>query len=152
MERKLITIAILWSSIFLFSCQTQSAKKAYKVTSDNFIIIVTNGEALIHINGQVGNNLTFDKYNQFSTGKTYDQNNIIVYEGKITRNEHILLSKEQEYKIVFEPAEVIMVTITSTSENDVELLIKGYGENKIHKINGANKMGLTLGFRNNFPL
>jgi hypothetical protein len=137
-------------AIFLFSCQTQSTKKTYKVTTNSFIIKVTNGEAIINISGQVGENLTFDKYNQFGftiTNENYDQDNIIVYEGKITRNDYILLSKEQEYKIVFEPAEVVIVTITPKNEDDVEVLIKGYGNDKPYRISGANKMGLMLSFR-----
>jgi maltodextrin utilization protein YvdJ len=138
--------------IFLFSCQTQPAKKTYKVTTRSFIIKVTEGEAVINIRGQVGENLTVNKYNQSVlsiTNENYDQNNIVVYEGKITRNDYIVLSKEQEYKIIFEPAEVVIVTITSKNDDDAEVLIKGYGNNKRYRISGANKMGLMLSFRHN---
>jgi hypothetical protein len=109
---------------------------------------IIKGSAIVKINGRINENLystsIFDT--QIKDDKYYD--NPIITEGTITKNETKYLKTGNEYIISVLPTEVVIFNIVSLDDNDVEIIVYQYGQEKEYAINGNNKLGVSIAFQN----
>jgi len=115
------------------------AKKSIKVSSGNVVL---------RIHGRINENVysTMSADERARNERFYD--NPLVSEGTVTANETKYLSRGGEYVFSLLPSEVITVNILTTDENDAEIIVKGYGKDRVYTLRSTDRIGLYLAFQN----
>ena len=130
----------------LLLCGCIYTKSGNKNFNRNIEITVTLGKAYIDISGHIGEDIYLD------TGKKDVMNttvkNPVVMQGQKTINKKILLHATQKFEYTLTTAEIVIMTIKSIDDNDVTITVFEYGKTTEYKIDGKNKFGQTILFRN----
>jgi len=124
------------------------ARTTAQVFTVNKTIKINYGRAILSIHGRVSENLYSANASNRRAEDVYLNDNPLVGEGTITKDEILYLSSGEEYKLSVLPAEVVTVNIRSLDENDVKITVFESGTEKEYTIEGTNKMGIFLAFQN----
>jgi midasin (ATPase involved in ribosome maturation) len=129
---------------------TESGKQNF---NRNISISVVSGSIYISIVGHISENIYFVPpindvdINNRITPKD-NKNSPVVYQGKETIKETIILNETQEYKYTLTMAEAVIMTIRSLDNNDAIIIISEYGKEKEYKIIGQNRSEQIISFKN----
>jgi hypothetical protein len=114
----------------------------------NKSIQINSGNAVLKINGQINENLYVYNPNERLNDPVQYYDNPAINEGTITKNETKNLSAGEVYTFSVLPTEVVTINITSSDNNDVEMSVFENGQEKIYKLAGTNRLGISIAFQN----
>jgi hypothetical protein len=144
---KKLNLYILMATLVLCISCLYSRTGASPITVHRSIKI-NYGNAILKINGQINENLYTARPNERLNDPIKYYDNPIITEGTITKNETKYLSTGEVYAFSVLPTEVVTINITSLDNNDVEITVFEYGQEKIYTLNGSNRLGLNIAFQN----
>jgi hypothetical protein len=108
--------------------------------------MVTSGKAYIDISGHISEDIYF--YNDRKDMPDTAVNDPVVMQGKRTINKQIILGETQRFKYTLTTAEAVIMNIKSVDDHDVLLTVFEHGSSVEHTIDGKNKLGQTISFKN----
>ena len=111
-------------------------------------IKVNYGNAVFKIHGQLSENLYVYRPNEMRDDPINYYDNPVMKERAIAKNETVNLTTGETYAFSILPKEVVTINVLSSDENDVEISVFEYGQEKKHTLKGADRLGLSLSFQN----
>jgi PBP1b-binding outer membrane lipoprotein LpoB len=144
-------LAILTLAFLLCGCiHTKSGNSNFNRAIE---ITVRSGRAYIDISGHISEDI-------YAGGSVYTYNNNkrditntapeapLVLQGARTINRQVILNATEQFQYTLTTAEVVIMNIKSVDDHDVIITVFEYGKNKEHTIDGGNKLGQTIVFKN----
>ena len=142
-----IGIYFLLFTFLLIGCATytESGNAGFNRT---ILIKVTSGNVAMNLSGHISENIYTSVENDLEKRNFPNEKTPMVSQGKATINQDIILYETQKFEYTLTGAEVLMVYVRSVDDNDAQLMIIEYGKEKEYKIDGKNKIGQIISFRN----
>jgi hypothetical protein len=146
-NRRQIGIYFLIFTFLLIGCASYTeSENAY--LNNTISIKVTSGNVFMGFSGHISEN---DPERQnFPNEKTpiVSQGRITINQGNETINQDIILYETQKFEYTLTDTETLVVNVRSADDNDAQLIVIEYGKEKEYKIDGKNKVGQIISFRN----
>jgi hypothetical protein len=145
-KRWQIGIYLIFFTILMIGCiYTQSRDPGL----DRIISIkVTSGNVSMNLSGHISENIYSAVESDLEKQNFPNEKTPIVSQGRATIQQNIILYETQEFNYALTYAEVLMVNIRSVDDNNAQLMVIEYGKAREYKIDGKNKFGQVISFRN----
>jgi hypothetical protein len=137
---------IVFLTLAFLLCACIHSRLGNKNFNRNMEVMVTSGRAYFDISGHISDDIFIDIKKDMILDNTLL--NPVVLQGQRTINKKIILGKTEKFKYTLTTAEVVIMNIRSVDGNDVAITVFEYGKHREYKIDGKNKLGQTLAFRN----
>ena len=141
MKRNILLFILLL--FILNNCTSTRSGNAH--LNRDISIKVLSGNVYLNISGHISENVYLN-IDHYSNNTFFDSP--IVFQGKETINQNIILYETQEFKYTLTIAEVVIVNVKSIDDNDAIIVIFEYGKKKEYKIDGQNRLGQIITFKN----
>jgi hypothetical protein len=118
-------------------------------------IVAASGAVAIDISGHISENIYFrddahrtDKEKNLRPTEPLTPRTPVVEQGKETIRKTIILYETEKFKYTLTPAEALILNARSIDGNDAKLRVFEYGRSEEYLIDGKNRFGRMLSFKN----
>jgi hypothetical protein len=146
-KRRLIGIYLVIFSFLLVGCTTYT-KSGDAGLNRTISIKVTSGNVSMSLSGHISENIYTSVENDLEKQNFPNEKTPMVSQGKVTINQDFVLYQTQNFEYTLTGAEVLAINVRSIDDNDAQLTVTEYGKEKAYKIDGKNKAGHIISFKN----
>jgi len=102
----------------------------------------------MHLSGHIGNNIYAYSNTDLEKQNLHNEKAPAVSQGRISIDQEVILYETQTFEYTLGIDEALMVTVRSVDDNDAQLIIVEFGQEKEYAIDGKNKIGQIISFKN----
>jgi hypothetical protein len=147
--KKIVVLAFVFS---LCGCLYTKFGNRKSNFNRNIAITVVSGNAYIDISGHISEDVYAYNHIEYREGGTVisppKMERMVVSQRKETISKKIILYTTQKFKYTLTPAEVVIMNVKSLDGKDVTITAFEYRQNKEYQIDGNNRFGRTILFKN----
>jgi cell division protein FtsL len=140
-----IIARIFFSALVVLLCGCIYTKSGNKNFNRDIERTALSGKAYIDISGHISEDIY--AYNKKDKQNAATETPLVL-QGQRTINKQLILSETEKFKYTLTTAEIVIMNIRSIDSNDVIITVFEYGGSKEYKIDGKNKLGQTILFKN----
>ena len=142
-----VGICFVVCSLLLIGCAS-SAQSRNSGFPRVIAIKAISGNVSMHLSGHISNNIYAYSNTDLEKQNLHNEKAPAISQGRVSIDQEVILYETQTFGYTLGIDEALMINVRSVDDNDAQLIIVEFGQEKEYTIDGKNKIGQIISFKN----